>query len=104
MRAIGWILRALLALNFALFLLTFVPAFSGIGPEAGLADRLWGNYRFGGWRADVVWMCGSTMFLLAAGLVWISRNRSAKITIIAYSLWMACFLFYLGYVFLHMFG
>ena len=48
MRIVGWTLRGLLAMDFALFVLTFIPAFSGIGPEPGLADRLLGNYRFGG--------------------------------------------------------
>ena len=104
MRAIGWIIRALLAVNFALFLLTFIPAFSGIGAEPGLADRLWGNYRFDGWRADVVWMCASTMFIFATGLMWIRKNRSARITIIAFCLWLVCFLFYLYYITFHMFG
>ena len=104
MRTIGWILRSLLALNFALFVLTFIPAFSGIGPKPGLADRLWGNYTFGGWRADVVWASASTLFLFPAGLMWIRENRSARITISAYCLWLACFLIYLCYIVAHMFG
>jgi hypothetical protein len=104
MRAIGWILRGLLALNFALFLLTFIPAFSGIGPRPGLADRLWGDHTFGGWRADVAWKCASTILIFAAGVRWIKENRSAMLTIIAYRLWLACFLIYLGYIVIHMFG
>jgi hypothetical protein len=104
MRILGWILRGLLAVNFALFVLTFVPAFSGIGPGPGLADRLFGNYRFGGWRADVAWMCASSVFIIAAGLARINENRSAKITRIAWYVWLACIPCYLLYVVLHMFG
>ena len=104
MRIFGWILRGLLAVNFVLFITTFFPAFSGIGREPGLADRLLGNYRFGGWRADVVWMCASSVFIIAAGLPWIVKNRPAKITRIAWCIWLVCFPLYLFYIFRHMFG
>lgn len=104
MKISGWILRGLLAVDFVLFVLTFIPAFSGIGPEAGLADRLLGNYRFGGWRADIVWMCASSVLIIATGLPRIRENRSAKVTRIAWCLWLTCFPFYLFYIVLHMFG
>ncbi len=104
MRIFGWILRGLLAVDYVLFVLTFIPAFSGIGPEPGLADRLLGNYRFGGWRADVVWMCASSAFIIGTGFPWIKHNRSAKTTRISWFLWLACFPFYLFYIILHMFG
>jgi hypothetical protein len=104
MRIFGWILRGLLAVDFALFVLTFIPAFSGIGQEPGLADRLLGNYRFGGWRVDVAWMCASTVFIIALGLPWTRENRSAKITRIACFVWIACFPIYLFYIVIHMFG
>jgi len=104
MRNFGWILRGLLAVDFALFVLTFIPAFSGIGQEPGLADRLLGNYRLGGWRADVVWMCASSVLIIAIGLPWIRENRYAIITRIAWFLWLACFSFYLIYIVIHMFG
>ena len=32
----GWILRGFLAVDFALFVLSFIPSFSGIGPEPEL--------------------------------------------------------------------
>jgi hypothetical protein len=104
MRISGWILRGLLAVDFALFVLTFIPAFSGIGSEPGLADRLLGNYRFGGWRADVVWMCTSSLLIIPTGLPWIRENHSAKFTRIAWYLWLACFPIYLCYIVIHMFG
>ena len=104
MRFSGWILRGLLAVNFALFILTFIPAFSGIGQNPGLADRLFGNYRFGGWRGDVVWMCSSSVLIVAAGVPLMRAGRPAKITKFAWCLWFACFPIYLVYIFLHMFG
>jgi|SRR6185437_4114003 len=104
MRIVGWVLRGLLAVDFALFVLAFIPAFSGIGPEPGIADRLWGNYRFGGWRADVVWMCASSVFIIVAGFPWIRESRSAKITRIAWFLWLACYPIYMFYIVIHMFG
>ncbi|HKW12230.1 MAG TPA: hypothetical protein VJO33_17720 [Gemmatimonadaceae bacterium] len=109
-----WILRGVLAVNFALLVLSFVPAFSGIGqPEPGVADRLWGNYRFDGWRADVVWMCVSTVICLlrvylvivVRGPTWTRERGSRRITSILCWVWLACFFFlYLPYTLMHMFG
>jgi hypothetical protein len=104
MKFFGWILRGFLAVDFAFFVLSFVPAFSGIGPKPGIADRLLGNYRLGGWRADVVWMCASSVFIIAVGLPWIRENQSANITRIAWFLWLACLPIYLIYTVIHMFG
>ena len=104
MSAGDWIIRGLLAINAALLVLTFVPAFSGTGAAPGLADRLWGNYRYGGWRADVVWMCGSTVVILVGGLrptVEVGAERTTSRLCWA---WLVCFFFYLGYVVMHMFG
>jgi hypothetical protein len=104
MKIFGWILRGLVAVDFALFVLTFFPAFSGIGGGPGLADRLFGDYRFGGWRADVVWMCASSVFIFFTGLVWVGKNRSARITFVAWCLWIGCFPLFLFYIVIHMFG
>ena len=104
MTAADWALRGVLAVNVALLALSFVPAFSGIGPEPGLADRLWGNLRFGGWRADVVWMCGSTLLIFAGGLRWTRERGARRTTSVLCWLWLPCFVGYLGYALLHMFG
>jgi len=103
MRIFGWILRVFLAVDFALLFLTFIPAFSGLGAAPGLADRLWGKYRLGGWRADIVWVCASSVYVVAVGLPWIKENREAKMTRIVWFLWLACFPIYLIYIVLHMF-
>ena len=111
-RALEHIVRVLLAINFVLFVLTFIPAFSGIGqPEPGLADRLWGDYRFAGWRADIVWVCATSVFIglsttafVVDGGVWSVKDRRYHNTAIVCLVWLACFLVYLGYCLLHMFG
>ena len=94
----------MLAVNFVLFILSFIPAISGIGPKPGLFDRLWGNYRLAGWRADVVWMCVSTMFIVGGGIRWIARRGSVNPTAILCFVWLVCFYFYASYVVHHMFG
>ena len=104
MRALDRILRGVLAVNFALFILSFIPAFSGSWREPGLFDRLWGNYRLAGWRADFVWMGVSTLFIAVVGATSIREFRYHKTTAILCLVWLACFLFYLNYCVHHMFG
>jgi hypothetical protein len=113
-----WILRGVVAVNFGLFVLSFVPAFSGIGqPEPGMADRLWGNFRFDGWRADIVWMSVSTAWVLCVcllraylvivvgGPTWTRERGPRRTTSILCWMWLACFFFlYLPYTLMHMFG
>ena len=104
-RTVDWFLRGLVAVDFALFVLLFVPAFSGIGrQQPGVADRLWGAYRVAGWRADVVWVCGSTVFILLAAIGPASLRGVSRLTATLCRLWMGCFVVYAGYVVLHMFG
>jgi hypothetical protein len=109
MRVLGWILCAVIAVNFILFVLTFVPAFSGIGAQPGLADRLWGNHRFGNWRADVAWIFASTVviFFLAlayAGSPSVRRSRAYKPVLTSCAVWLGCFIVYVVYIFIHMMG
>ena len=104
MSATDWVLRGVPAVNFTLFLLSFIPAFSGIGPEPGVADRLWGNYRLAGWRADVVWMCASTVIIGTGSLRSTSERGPRRMTSIICRVWLACFVVYLSYTLLHMLG
>jgi len=103
-RVLGRILLSVLAVNFALFILSFIPQFSGIGSEPGLFDRLWGNYRLAGWRADVVWICASTIFIIVGGIAPMRGRGFDKTTAILCWVWLACFFFYLRYTLSHMFG
>lgn len=91
-------------MNFVLLGLTFVPAFSGIGPTRGVADRLWGDIRLGGWRADVVWMCGTTILIAAGVMRWTGQPGAQKTTCTLCLFWLPCFAFYLAYIVMHMFG
>jgi hypothetical protein len=99
-------LRGMLAVNFALFVLTFIPAFSGIGPgsEPGLADRLWGRVRLDGWRVDVVWVCLSTAAVCVGGLRSAQTPGPRATTTILCRVWLVCFGFYFNYIFVHMLG
>jgi hypothetical protein len=99
-----WVLRTVIALNLLLFALPFVPGFSGIGPAPGLADRLWGNARLAGWRADVVWMAGSSLLILAGTSRWTGEASARKTTAILCLAWLPLFVVYLGYTLIHMFG
>gem|GEM_PF-3030432 len=103
-RNTGLILRIVLAANFVLFILSFIPAVSGIGPKPGLFDRLWGNYRLAGWRVDVLWMCVSTVFIFGGGIRWIAKRGLTNPTAILCLVWLVCFLFYAGHIVVHMFG
>ena len=103
-------LRGVLLVNFALFILSFIPAFSGFGHELGLADRLWGVYRVDGWRADVAWMCTSTPFIALASIPFIVvggvtqiKQRRYHRTAIFCLVWLACFLVYLVWILVNMF-
>ena len=104
MEPADWVLRAVLALDFLLLVLAFVPAFSGIGPEPGLAERLWGNVRLGGWRADVVWMVGSSVFILAGALRGTTERGARRTTSLLCWAWLPLFVIYVGYTLIHMFG
>lgn len=104
MKALDRVLQVILVVNFVLFTLSFIPAVSGIGPEPGLFDRLWGNFRLLGWRADFVWMCVSTVLVVIVGLAPTRKHIYGKSTTIISWVWVACFLFYLRYTVHHMFG
>jgi hypothetical protein len=98
------VLRGLVAVDFVLLVLTFVPVFSGIGQDPGLADRWWGSARVGGWRADVAWMCGSSLLVLVGGLPGGAELGLRRRTVVVCRLWLPCFVLYVGYTVFHMFG
>jgi len=104
MKKVVWTLRILLLINLVLFVLAFVPAFSGLGAAPGLADHYLGNIRYGGWRADILWVFASTVGIVMIGNPWGRRNQPDKLTRTMWYLWLGCFPVYLFYVFMHMFG
>jgi len=109
--------RGILVVNFALLVLSFVPAFSGTGREPGAADRLLGDYRLDGWRADLVWMWLSTawifcvcilrayLVIVVGGPSWPRARGARRTTSVLCWAWLACFVFlYVPYTFAYMFG
>ena len=108
-RILAWVLCALTTVNLILFFLTlFVPAFSGIGEQPGLADHLWPNLS-GGWRADVVWVFTSSIAILILWSAYTAlssdkRTREYKVVFTSCAVWMGCFVVYGCYVLMHMMG
>lgn len=103
LRPIDFIVRGIMALDLILLILTFIPTFSGLGPEPGMADRLWGTYRIGFWRIDFVWMCVSTVGILAGGLRPTVERGSERTTSNLALAWLPCFFIYICYIVMHMF-
>lgn len=103
MRPMDWIIRSLLAVDVALLILTIIPASSGMDPMPWLVDRLWGKERYGGFRADVVWMCVSTIVILVGGLRPTIEPGAERTTSNLCWGWLGCFFAYLCYIVTHMF-
>lgn len=61
-------LRTTAIFNLALISLSFTKWFSGDPEGSGVADRLFGHIRLGGWRADVAWLLLSSCLLFFAFL------------------------------------
>ncbi len=62
--------------DFVILALSFTTWYEGTADYAGLADRLFGTIRFSGWRADVVWLFCSTLFVLLAFAIALPRFRA----------------------------
>lgn len=103
-RLIDWSLRGIVVVNAALLALLFVPAFSGVGAAPGMADRLWGDVRLGGWRADVVWVAASSVFVAIAAFTLPDTDAISRTTRRFCRAWLVGVLVYLGYAVVHMFG
>lgn len=96
------ILRSVLAVNFLLFFLSFIPAYQR-WPNPAKLD-------LGGFRIDFVWVCISTLFIVVASIPFfvvggIAQTKQARFrrTAILCLLWLVCFLIYLGYSLLNAF-
>jgi len=87
--------RVLFVANMVLFALLFLPS---------VADRLFGNFRFAGWRADVVLVSVSGLIGSTGTLRWTREPGPRRTTSRLCLAWMPCYVFYVGYAFIHMFG
>ncbi len=101
--------RAAFAADTLLVLVTFfVPAFSGIGSEPGLADRIFPN-RSGGFRGDVLWIFWSGLALSFWSVLMIvralkERDRADSLDAVLGTVWIAEYFCYVGWTFIHMMG
>jgi hypothetical protein len=112
MRALRLVVYAILLVDVCLFVLSFVPWFSGVNRKfnagPGVADHLFGSRTVGGWRGDVVWMVGSTL-LLAVAFIFLSLNRSGeasggRILKLCGAWIIVVFPIYMAWVVMHMMG
>lgn len=94
--------RILLAANTALLVLSFVPWFAGNPNAAGVADQMFGNLRFGGFRFDVVWLVLAfiaTAIWTYLNLVDMKDNPSHRLNALLGAAWCAGFIYYVHHIF-----
>jgi hypothetical protein len=78
----GLMIRGVVLFNAALIAVSWTRWFSGDAKHVGWADRLFGQIRFGGFRADFLWIVLSTAALGIAFLYFASqsfRSREARV-------------------------
>lgn len=93
-----WLLRAAIALNFVRFALSFVPKFEGTAASAGIADKLFGAYTVGFFRADFAWLIGSTIVIFAATFYFAKDSRNdphARLDVLLGWTWIVAFVIYI---------
>jgi hypothetical protein len=79
------IFRAVVAVNLLLVALSWWPWFEGTAAKPGAVDHLLGTLRLGGFRADVVWLVISTLFIFLALFLFLAearRSRSARANVL----------------------
>lgn len=81
-RLSGLLLRCVIGFNILLIALSWSSGFEGTENEVGVADKLLGNFRVAGFRADFVWLLLSSIAVFL--LFWfflpsVRASRSAKI-------------------------
>jgi hypothetical protein len=69
-------LRAVIAINFLRFALSFSPWFEGTAARVGFADRLFGAIRVGNFRIDGVWLVASTCVVFLAMFYFFLESKS----------------------------
>jgi hypothetical protein len=64
--------------NLSLIWVSWTPWFGGTAQHAGMADKLFGQMRLAGFRADIVWLCVSTGVLFLVGWFFILQARTSR--------------------------
>jgi phosphoglycerol transferase MdoB-like AlkP superfamily enzyme len=72
------VFRCIVAFNLVLIGLSWSRWFEGTPTTVGVVDHLFGAFRLGGWRADVVWLVLSTAMIALAGLMFMFKTKSSR--------------------------
>jgi NADH:ubiquinone oxidoreductase subunit H len=97
------LIRAVIALNFLRFGLSFSPWFEGTVDSVGESDRLFGGYRLGGFRIDFVWLVASTLVIFSATFYFLmvsKRDHRARVDAFLCAGWTVAFVVYIARVLL----
>ncbi len=96
-RAMTYVVRVAIALNFVRFALSFSPAFEGTTTSMGIADRIFASHRVGGFRLDAVWLFASSCVILFAALYFLFNVKSdptAKTDLFLCIAWVIAFVIF----------
>jgi hypothetical protein len=69
--------RCIVGFNLVLIALSWSAWFEGSATRVGAVDHLFGSFRLGGFRADVVWLVLSTAAIGLAGLISLLKVRNS---------------------------
>lgn len=95
---VTFLFRGIVAINFTRFALLFSPRFEGSESHAGEADRLFGAYRIGGFRADFAWLVATTLLIVLSLFYFrsnIRKERSTRFDTFLGGAWVAAFVIYI---------
>ena len=93
-----FILRAGVIVNLLLISLTWWPRFSGSEQQVGLADDLFGQFRVGGFRIDVVWLVISSAALFFACFYFFNNTRERRTALLNGMFCVAGVLAFIAYI------
>jgi hypothetical protein len=83
------VLSIVVGFNLLLIAVSFSGWFGGTERSLGVADRIFGKIRIGGFRADFVWLVTSTVALSVALLIFIVSARKDRAALINAALCLA---------------
>ncbi|MBB5061428.1 phosphoglycerol transferase MdoB-like AlkP superfamily enzyme [Granulicella aggregans] len=70
--------RCIIGFNLVRIALSWSAWFEGNATRVGAVDHLFGSFRLGGFRADVVWLVLSTLAIALAGLLSLLKVRNSQ--------------------------
>jgi len=97
------VIRAMIALDLFLILLAWFHWFEGSDGAPGAVDALFGSMRLGGFRADVVWLVGSSVAIgLSIPFLMDLMSSTRKATVLLCVVELPAFTVYLHRLFTHL--